>query len=290
VEAARVETKSVVPNPNTPSNTVEIQVLTSNHHLELSPSDAGNKDRVIVMQLIKEVASHPPIIGHPFKVVVIDEAGSLTNQAQAALRRTMEKYMKTCRIILLCESVSKIIPPLRSRCLAIRIPAPTTEEIEGVLQKTAKKEDLTLPPALGRRIAESSRRDIRRALLMFESTYSQTAQPTETTQLPQEAWEGAVSRLAQRILEEQSPKRAMEVRGALYELLAACLPADFILKELLKQLLRSVQDEQCQATTIAAAAHFEATMRQGSKEIFHLEAFVLRFMAEYEKFKGTGGR
>jgi replication factor C subunit 3/5 len=286
VESARVETKSVVANPNNPSNTVDIQVLTTNHHLELSPSDAGNKDRVIVMQLIKEVASHPPIVGHPFKIVVIDEAGSLTNSAQAALRRTMEKYMKTCRIILLCESVSKIIPPLRSRCLAIRIPAPSTEEIEGILMKTAAKEQMVLPPELGRRIAESSGRDVRRALLMLESTYAQTPQPAATTPLPQEAWEGAVTRVAQRILEEQSPKRAMEVRGAMYELLAACLPADFILKELLKKLLKGVQNDNCQATIIAAAAHFEATMRQGSKDIFHLEAFVLRFMAEYEKVKG----
>jgi len=285
VESARVETKSVVPNTNNPSNTVEIQVLTSNHHLELSPSDAGNKDRVIVMQLIKEVASHPPIVGHPFKIVVIDEAGSLSNGAQAALRRTMEKYMKTCRIFLLCESVSKIIPPLRSRCLAIRIAAPSTEEVEKILSKTAAKEQMKLPPELGQRIAEHSGRDVRRALLMLESTYAQTPQPTATTQLPQEAWEGAVTRVAQRILEEQSPKRAMEVRGALYELLAACLPADFILKELLKKLLRGVQNESCQATVIAAAAHFEATMRQGSKDIFHLEAFVLRFMAEYEKVK-----
>lgn len=291
VEAARVETKSVVPNPNVPSNTVDIQVLTSNHHLELSPSDAGNKDRVIVMQLIKEVASHPPIAGHPFKIVVIDEAGSLTNQAQAALRRTMEKYMRTCRIILLCESVSKIIAPLRSRCLAIRIPAPTTENIEGILQKTAAKEQLTLHPELGRRIAEQSGRDLRRALLILESTYAQSgAQTTATTQLPQEAWEGAIARVAQRILEEQTPKRCMEVRGALYELLAACLPADFILKELLNKLLRSIQNEPCKVTTIAAAAHFEATMRQGSKDIFHLEAFVLRFMAEYEKVKAAGGR
>merc|ERR1712185_860192 len=104
--------------------------------------------------------------------------------------------MKSCRIILLRESVSKIIPPLRSRCLAIRIPAPTIDDIEGVLQKTAKKEELTLPPELGRRIAESSGRDIRRALLMLESTYAQSVQPTATTPLPQEAWEGAVTRLA----------------------------------------------------------------------------------------------
>merc|ERR1711990_557300 len=99
------------------------------------------------MQLIKEVASHPPLgAKQPFKIVVIDEAGTLTGQAQAALRRTMEKYMKTCRIILLCESASKIIPPLRSRCLAVRVGAPSSEEVQSVLQKVSAKESLKLAP------------------------------------------------------------------------------------------------------------------------------------------------
>merc|ERR1719305_1143119 len=87
VDAIKVETKSVAPNPSAPSNTVDIQVVVSNYHLALTPSDVGNKDRAVVMQLIKEVASHPPIGGtQTFKVVVIDEAGTLTAQAQAALR------------------------------------------------------------------------------------------------------------------------------------------------------------------------------------------------------------
>merc|ERR1719284_1523543 len=121
VDMVKVETRTVAPNPNTPTNTVDIQVLVSNYHLAVTPSDLGNKDRAVVMQLIKEVASHPPLGGHTYKVVVIDEAGSLSNDAQAALRRTMERYMKTCRIILTCDSASKIIPPLRSRCLPVRV-------------------------------------------------------------------------------------------------------------------------------------------------------------------------
>merc|ERR1712232_1419861 len=157
------------PNPNTPSNTVDIQVVVSNHHLQLTPSDVGNKDRSVVMQLIKEVAAHPPLGGRPFKVVVIEEAGSLSGEAQAALRRTMERYMKTCRLILTCESASKIIPPLRSRCLAVRVSAPTLEQVQASLQKVAAAERVALPPELAGRIAMKSGRDLRRALLILET-------------------------------------------------------------------------------------------------------------------------
>merc|ERR1719217_1427180 len=171
VDAVKVETRTVAPNPNTPSNTVDIQVIVSNYHLQLTPSDVGNKDRAVVMQLIKEVAAHPPLGKHSFKVVVIDEAGTLTAQAQAALRRTMERYMKSCRIILLCDSASKIIPPLRSRCLAIRVGAPSNEEVQGVLRKVAAKESLQLAPELASRIAEKAGRDLRRAILILESIH-----------------------------------------------------------------------------------------------------------------------
>lgn len=277
----KVETKTVAPNLNTPSNTVDIQVVVSNYHLVLTPSDVGNKDRAVVMQLIKEVAAHPPLGAHTFKVVVIEDAGALTTQAQAALRRTMEKYMKTCRIILMCDSASKIIAPLRSRCLAVRVGAPNTEDVQRILQKVAAAESLTLPPEFAFKVAEKSGRDLRRAVLLLESAHAQANQFSKDQALPQEGWDMAIEKVARKILQDQSPRCAMEVRGMLYELLAACLPADFILKQLMYRLIADQRDDVLKQKAMAAAAHFESTMRQGSKDIFHLEAFVLRFMADF---------
>lgn len=288
VDAVKVETRSVAPNPKVPSSTVDVQVLVSNHHLSLTPSDVGNKDRAVVMQLIKEVAAHPPLGSHTFKVVVIEEAGALTNSAQAALRRTMERYMKSCRIILCCESASKIIPPLRSRCLAIRVGAPDLMEVQRVLQKVALKEGQKMPAELAKRIAEHSGRDLRRALLTAEAAFCQQNAFIKDMPLPQEAWEAAIDKVAKKILTEQSPRMAMEVRSALYELLAAVLPADFILKELMLRLMAGQPDDELKRKTVAAAAHFESTMKSGSKDIFHLEAFVLRFMADFRASKQRG--
>uniref|UniRef100_A0A7S2Q9E6 AAA+ ATPase domain-containing protein n=1 Tax=Zooxanthella nutricula TaxID=1333877 RepID=A0A7S2Q9E6_9DINO len=284
VDVIKVETRSVAPNPNTPSNTVDLQVVVSNHHLAVTPSDIGRKDRAVVMQLIKEVASHPPLGGHTFKVVVIDEAGSLSADAQAALRRTMERYMKSCRIILSCDSASKIIAPLRSRCLAVRVGRPSVDEAAKVLQQAAAKEGVKVDVAFARRVAEKTNRDLRRALLVLETTHAQAPGGliSGSATLPQEAWEGAIDKVAKKILQEQSPKMAMEVRGNVYELLAACLPPDFILKELMNKLIANQRNDSVKQKAIAAAAHFESTMRQGSKDIFHIEAFVLRFMADFK--------
>jgi hypothetical protein len=64
-----------------------------------------------------------------FKVVVLVEVDKLSRQAQAALRRTMEKYSTSCRLILCCNNQSKVIDPVRSRCLGIRIAAPTHDDV-----------------------------------------------------------------------------------------------------------------------------------------------------------------
>ena len=70
------------------------------------------------------------------------EADRLTADAQHALRRTMEKYMATCRIILCANSTSKVIPAIRSRCLGIRVAAPNHQIIIKVLQVTFRCNEL----------------------------------------------------------------------------------------------------------------------------------------------------
>lgn len=131
---------------------------------------------MVIQDLLKEVAQTQQVdmsAKQRFKVVVINEADQLTRDAQAALRRTMEKYSANVRLILLANTTANIIAPIKSRTLLVRVAAPSEEAICDVLAKVGKSERFKDVPLLRQRIAKDSGRNLRKALLMFEAVYAQ---------------------------------------------------------------------------------------------------------------------
>lgn len=212
-----------------------------------------------------------------FKVVVINEADHLTRDAQAALRRTMEKYSPNLRLILLANSTANIIAPIRSRTLLVRVAAPTEEEICDVLATTGEKEDWPVSEGLNQRIAQESGRNLRRALLMFEAVHAQNEKVNDDTPIPPPDWEALISNIADDIMTEHTPARILQVRAKLYDLLTHCIPPTTILKTLTFKLVPRVDDD-LKADVIKWSAFYEHRLRLGTKVIFHLEAFVAKFM------------
>jgi replication factor C subunit 3/5 len=148
---------------------VEYLVVSSSYHIEVNPSDNDHHDRHIVQKVIKETASTGNVVQvektkKPFKVIVLHDIDLLSRDAQAGLRRTMEKYMKTCRLIMSCSSLTKVINPIRSRCLCIRVAAPTVEEIKNSLAKIQLSENVDIPEKVMFSIAENSNRNLRKAI------------------------------------------------------------------------------------------------------------------------------
>lgn len=267
--------------------------VSSSYHNQVSASELGNKDRVCVQHMIKNLSSMSSAFSFAkkdvpkYRVFIIQEAEELSSGAQAGLRRTLEKYVKNSRIFLHCQQLSAIMPPLRSRCLCIRVPLPTVEELVNVLQDIATKEQLKVPKDYLNEISHKSNRDMRRAILMLEAAatrgFSSPAQSIAI--LP---WEAECDRIAGMIKQHQTLKCLSEIRESLYDLLCSCIPGSMILEFLCKSLLKQMPTS-IKPIIIAAAAHYSHTMSMGTKEIWHIEAFVAQVMNICKKQQSMKG-
>ena len=76
------------------------------------------------------------------KIIILDEADSMTPSAQQALRRTMEVYSDTTRFALACNSSEKIIEPIQSRCAMLRYSKLTDAQILAKVIDVCKKENI----------------------------------------------------------------------------------------------------------------------------------------------------
>lgn len=293
VEKLKIDVKTFTTSSN---RKLEFNVLSSPYHLEITPSDMGNNDRVVIQDLLKDVALTEQVdfanqsklaTKHRFKVVVINEADSLTRDAQAALRRTMEKYSLNIRLIMVCNTIANIIAPIKSRTLLVRIPAPSETEIALILQHIVLKENVRFTTNNEQTIrnylesvARASDRNLRRALLSFETICMQNelvpADKPETVLIVLD-WEIIIKNIAKLMAANKTVANLAKLRITFYELLSHCIPARLILKTLALELLHGL-DSGRSRKVVEIAAVFDERLSLGQKLIFHLEGFAAKAM------------
>ncbi|CAD1812019.1 ATPase associated with various cellular activities (AAA) family protein [Candida parapsilosis] len=117
----------------------------------------------------------------PYKIIILDEADSMTNDAQSALRRTMETYANITRFALVCNYITRIIDPLASRCSKFRFKLLNSENSLNRLKYIANEEHLNLDKSQGEdavlnEVLRISNGDLRKAI-----TYLQSASKLSTS-------------------------------------------------------------------------------------------------------------
>ena len=158
---------------------------------ELNASDERGID--VVRTQIKQFARTSPLGDAKFKVLFLDEADALTNDAQAALRRTMENYAETCRFILSCNYSSKIIDPIQSRCAIYRFRPLTEEAVREEMDRIAKAEGLVIEEDAYQAITYVAQGDMRKAInalqgaaIVADSVTAQNVYAVTSTAKPEE--------------------------------------------------------------------------------------------------------
>jgi len=241
---------------------------------ELNASD--ERGIAIIRGKIKDFARTAPIGETRFKIIFLDEADSLTIDAQAALRRTIEKYSHICRFILSVNYSSKIIEPIQSRCAVFRFKPIKSEDIKKYMRKIASKEKLEITSDGLETLIFIAQGDMRKAInilqvgatinkkitaeLLYQT--SSTARPDDVKTLINTALEG----------------NFMTARTQLYDLLIRYgLSGEDIVKQIHRAIFDlTIPDEQ-KVHLIEKTGETEFRIVEGSNDHIQLEALLAQF-------------
>lgn len=146
---------------------IKSRVLELNASDERGISVVRNKIKAFAATAVGQGAPGYP--SPPYKILILDEADSMTTEAQNALRRTMETYSKVTRFFILCNYISRIIEPIASRCAKFRFKSLGSEVMGDRLRYIAIEEGLTIDETVVNAAALRSGGDMRKAITLLQS-------------------------------------------------------------------------------------------------------------------------
>jgi len=145
--------------------------------LELNASD--DRGIGIVRGQVLNFASTRTIFNSGYKLVILDEADAMTNDAQNALRRIIEKFTDNVRFCLIGNYLSKIIPALQSRCTRFRFGPLGAEQILPRLEHVCKEEKVTITEDGKQALMTLSQGDMRKVINILQSCNMAFGEVTE---------------------------------------------------------------------------------------------------------------
>ncbi|MFW9900839.1 MAG: replication factor C small subunit [Candidatus Thorarchaeota archaeon] len=244
-------------------------------YLELNASDARGID--VIRTYIKDFAKARPPINVTYKILILDEADNMTAPAQQALRRTMEKYTKNCRMILICNYSNKIIPPIQSRCVVFRFASLNSEDIKIRVKFVAEQEDITLTPGGLNAIVDVSRGDCRRAINYLQScgTISKKISQEIVFRVAGEVPPNKIKKILQTALEGQLQLSIQLLTDLIKEY---GLSGQNIIKNLHREIYDLEVSEEVKIELSKLLAEFEYRLSQGGTEEIQLQALLAKIV------------
>jgi replication factor C small subunit len=245
-----------------------------NNFIELNASDERGID--IIRHKVKDFARMAPLGKADFKVIFLDEADALTNDAQSALRRTMERYSATTRFILSCNYSSKIIEPIQSRCAVYRFKPLSSKAVAKRIEFIAKQEDLKVTEEGMQAIEYVASGDMRRAINALQAAaligdkvdedtiyqITSTAKPEEIKEFIKTALSGDFV-AARGMLDDLLLSKGLSGEDVVIQIHRAMLDLDIADKEKVKLIDR--------------IGEIDFRMTEGANERIQLEALLAYF-------------
>ena len=249
--------------------------------LELNASDERGID--VVRKTIKDFA-RTLAFSADFKIIFLDESDALTADAQQALRRTMEKYTRTCRFVLSCNYSSRIIEPIQSRCVVFRFKPLNSKEMAERLEAVVKEEKLKSDRKAIDAVIYVSMGDMRKAVNVLQAAAA-TADAVSEESVFNVASRAKPAEIKEMIRLSLHGK-FMEARELLDKLMFEHgMSGEDVILQLYREVMGAEESEIPSKTKIALVdiiGEYNFRLVEGANERIQIEALLAQFM----RFKG----
>ncbi len=255
-----------------------------NFILELNASDERGIN--VIREKVKFFARTAPMRSEvPFKILIMDEADSLTAAAQHALRRTMERYTKTCRFCLIGNYSENIIEPIQSRCSVFRFGHLSERDIRERIRYIADCEGVKLLESGLDAILEASRGDLRKAINIL-----QTAAASKGGYVDEDVVFSVLGRVSPKEVRQMLllslEGRFLEAREALRRLLLEeGLAGEDILRQIYSQVLRLQIPESWKVRLSEMIGEIDYRLTQGARPEIQLGALLAKLALAGEEMR-----
>jgi len=254
-----------------------------NYILELNASDERGID--VIREKVKNFARTAAIASEvSFKILILDEADSLTTAAQHALRRTMEVYTRTCRFCLIGNYSENIIDPIQSRCSVFRFSPLAEQDVKSYITTIAKKEGVKMIPEGLDAVFEASQGDMRKATNLLQAAA---------------ATQGEVDDIAiYSVLGRVSPQRVRDminlgIKGEFLEareilrslLIDEGLAAEDIIRMVYSELMRMQMPEKWKVKISDTIGEVDFRLTQGARPEIQLSTLIAKLALASEEIE-----
>lgn len=249
--------------------------------LELNASDERGID--VIRGKVKDFARMKPFEEIPWKMIILDEADALTQEAQQALRRTMENYTNVTRFILLCNYSSKIIDPIQSRCAVFRFKILTEPDIKKYVEIIADGEKLKIDEKAVSALMHLSEGDLRKVSNLLQASAAMKEKITED--IVYDTASKAKPTDVKEMLEMTFKGKFVDARKKLQELLLRQgLSGSDIISEIHRQIysIDGISEEK-KVQLIERCGEYEFRLSEGGNEVIQLEALLASFLTFSKK-------
>lgn len=267
-----------------------VNIKQSKYHIVIEPNNNGF-DKYLIQEVVKKY-SNTEILSitkksKPFKFVVINKIDKLSEYAQASLRRTIELVSDKCKFIFICDQLSRIIEPLRSRCILFRVPLLTNKMIFKVLLEICLTEKINISSKQINDIISKSDSMVTTAiwnLELFKNGYSYDNNwETLLDELVVEIFK--ITTQSDEVFNKNLLKFVRFSRTTFYLLFTTNIEITDIFRKLMILLLSKCDNVNLKLRILDITSIFEKRISTGTRYIIHFEAYLMRILYLLFKFK-----